>query len=73
MENSNIERLNSKLMALYNEREDLEQEIELAETMNRATEHLEEVMYDLNHSIKELETQLHNHEVEHLEQMKEAI
>lgn len=71
--NTHIERLNSKLMALYDEKQDLEQEIELAECMGREISDLEEQMFELNHSITELERQLHDHEMDHLEHMKEAV
>lgn len=73
MSNSNIERLNSRLMALYDEKQDLKQEIELTECMGREVFELEEQLFELDHSITELERQLHDHEIDHLEQMKEAV
>mgnify|MGYP001256189254 CR=1 FL=1 len=73
MSASNIERLDTKLRSLYDEREDLKQEIELNECMGKDTLEIEEQIFELNHSITELERQLHDYEVEHLEQMKEAV
>jgi predicted RNase H-like nuclease (RuvC/YqgF family) len=73
MSNSNIERLNSRLMALYDEKQDLKQEIELTECMGREVFDLEEQLFELDHSITELERQLHDHEMDHLEHMKEAV
>ena len=45
MSNSNIERLNSRLMALYDEKQDLKQEIELTECMGREVFDLEEQLF----------------------------
>ena len=73
MSNSNIERLNSRLMALYDEKQDLKQEIELTECMGREVFELEEQLFELELSIPELERQLHDHEMDHLEHMKEAV
>ena len=73
MSNSNIERLNSRVMALYDEKQDLKQEIELSECMGREVFDLEEQLFELDHSITELERQLHDHEMDHLEHMKEAV
>ena len=73
MSNSNIERLNSRLMALSDEKQDLKQEIELTECMGREVFDLEEQLFELDHSITELERQLHDHEMDHLEHMKEAV
>jgi predicted nucleic acid-binding Zn-ribbon protein len=71
MNNSFIERLHAKIMALYDEREELKLDIEMA-TDNRLDE-LEDQLHNLNHSIQEIEKQIHEEEANHLEQMKEAV
>jgi predicted nucleic acid-binding Zn-ribbon protein len=58
-------------MALYDEREELKLDIEMA-TDNRLDE-LEDQLHNLNHSIQEIEKQIHEEEANHLEQMKEAV
>ena len=70
-----IERLNNRLNSLYDEREELKLDLELAEGKadHSAIELIEEQMYELNHSILELENQLKDAEVEHLEEMRMAI
>lgn len=71
MNNSFIERLHAKIMALYDEREELKLDIEMA-TDNRLDE-LEDQLHNLNHSIKEIEQQIREEELDHLTYMKEAI
>ena len=70
-----IERLNNRLNSLYDEREELKLDLELAEGKadHSAMELIEEQIYELNHSILELENQLKDAEVEHLEEMRMAI
>ena len=70
-----IERLNNRLNSLYDEREELKLDLELAEGKadHSAIELIEEQIYELNHSILELENQLKDAEVEHLEEMRMAI
>ncbi|MEC7436058.1 MAG: hypothetical protein VYB27_03175 [Candidatus Thermoplasmatota archaeon] len=70
-----IERLNNRLNSLYNEREEFKLDLELAEGKadHSAMELIEEQIYELNHSILELENQLKDAEVEHLEEMRMAI
>ena len=70
-----IERLNNRLNSLYNEREEIKLDLELAEGKadHSAMELIEEQIYELNHSILELENQLKDAEVEHLEEMRMAI
>ena len=71
MNNRFIERLHSKLMALYDEREELQLDIEMANGREIAV--LEDQLHDLNHSIQEIEKQIREEESEHLSYMKEAI
>ena len=71
MNNSFIERLHAKIMALYDEREELKLDIDMA-TDNRLDE-LEDQLHNLNHSIKEIEQQIREEELDHLTYMKEAI
>ena len=66
-----VERLHSKLMALYDEREELQLDIEMANGREIAV--LEDQLHDLNHSIQEFEKQIREEESEHLSYMKEAI
>jgi|TARA_R100000030_G_scaffold91955_1_gene77298 predicted nucleic acid-binding Zn-ribbon protein len=66
-----VERLHSKLMALYDEREELQLDIEMANGREIAV--LEDQLHDLNHSIQEIEKQIREEESEHLSYMKEAI
>tara|TARA_B100001287_G_C22635458_1_gene507308 strand:+ start:299 stop:529 length:231 start_codon:yes stop_codon:yes gene_type:complete len=70
-----IERLNNRLNSLYDEREEFKLDLELAEGKadHSAMELIEEQIYELNHSILELENQLKDAEVEHLEEMRMAI
>jgi prefoldin subunit 5 len=70
-----IERLNNRLNSLYDEREELKLDLELAEGKadHSAIELIEEQIYELNHSVLELENQLKDAEVEHLEEMRMAI
>ena len=69
-----IERLNNRLNSLYDEREELKLDLELAEGKadHSAIELIEEQIYELNHSVLELENQLKDAEVEHLEEMRMA-
>ena len=71
MNNSFVERLHSKLMALYDEREELKLDIEMAN--DNAVDELEDQLHNLNHSIKEIEQQIREEELDHLTYMKEAI
>ena len=66
-----VERLHSKLMALYDEREELQLDIEMANGREIAV--LEDQLHDLNHSIQEIEKQIREEESDHLSYMKEAI
>jgi len=71
MNNSFVERLHSKLMALYDEREELKLDIDMAN--DNAVDELEDQLHNLNHSIKEIEQQIREEELDHLTYMKEAI
>ena len=71
MNSSFVERLHSKLMALYEEREELHLDIDMAQ--GNQQEDLEDQLHDLNHSIREIERQLREEESNHLSYMKEAI
>ena len=71
MNNSFVERLHSKIMALYDEREELQLDIEMANGREIAV--LEDQLHNLNHSITEIERQIREEEAEHLSYMKEAI
>ena len=71
MNASFVERLHSKLMALYDEREELQLDIDMA-TGDKLDE-LEDQLHDLNHSIREIERQIREEEANHLSYMKEAI
>ena len=71
MNNSFVERLHSKLMALYDEREELKLDIDMAN--DNAVDELEDQLHNLNHSIKEIEQQIREEEADHLTYMKEAI
>tara|TARA_B100001057_G_C22865033_1_gene956099 strand:+ start:2938 stop:3153 length:216 start_codon:yes stop_codon:yes gene_type:complete len=71
MNSRTIERCNNKLRALYDEKTELETDIELSGGNWLAT--LEDQLHDLNNSIKELERQLREAEIEHLEQMQQVI
>tara|TARA_B100001093_G_C26575024_1_gene904648 strand:- start:609 stop:824 length:216 start_codon:yes stop_codon:yes gene_type:complete len=71
MNNSFVERLHSKLMALYDEREELKLDIEMAN--DNGVDELEDQLHNLNHSIKEIEQQIREEELDHLTYMKEAI
>ena len=71
MNNSFVERLHSKLMALYDEREELKLDIDMAN--DNTVDELEDQLLNLNHSIKEIEKQINEEEANHLEQMKEAV
>jgi len=66
-----VERLHSKLMALYDEREELQLDIEMANGREIAV--LEDQLHNLNHSITEIEKQIREEEADHLKYMKEAI
>ena len=71
MNNSFAERLHSKLMALYDEREELKLDIDMAN--DNDVDELEDQLHNLNHSIKEIEQQIREEELDHLTYMKEAI
>mgnify|MGYP001223773999 FL=1 len=71
MNSRTVERCNNMLRALYDERTELETDIELSGGNWLAT--LEDQLHDLNNSIKELERQLREAEIEHLEQMQQVI
>jgi len=71
MNSSFVERLHSKLMALYDEREELQLDIDMAHG-NRQNE-LQDQLHDLNQSIREIEKQIREEESDHLSYMKEAI
>jgi TolA-binding protein len=71
MNNSFVERLHSKLMALYDEREELKLDIDMAN--DNTVDELEDQLHNLNHSIKEIEQQIREEELDHLTYMKEAI
>ena len=73
MNSSRVERLHGKLMALYDERTEIEMDINLYGDMGEPTDHYEEMLHDLNHSIREIEKQLREAEAENLSYMKEAI
>lgn len=66
-----VERLHSKLMALYDEREELQLDIDMAQGDRQ--DELEDQLHDLNHSIREIEKQIREEESDHLSYMKEAI
>jgi len=68
-----VERLHSKLMALYDEREEYYLDIEEAEAMGEATLPIEQQLSELNSTIKEIERQIREEESNHLSYMKEAI
>ena len=68
---SRIEAINVKLMALYDEREELQLDIDMA--TGDKLDQLEDQLHDLKHSIRELERQVHDYEIQHLDQMKEAV
>jgi len=73
MNSRTIERLHSKLMALYDEREEYYLDIEEAEAMGEATLPIEQQLSELNSTIKEIERQIREEEANHLSYMKEAI
>jgi regulator of replication initiation timing len=68
-----ITRLSNQLSRLYEERKDIQQDIEIEESMGNEIRELEEQVYNLNHSIAEIRQQLMTAESEHLNQLKEAI
>ena len=68
-----VERLHSKLMALYDEREEYYLDIEEAEAMGEDTLPIEQQLSELNSTIKEIERQIREEESDHLSYMKEAI
>ena len=71
MNSSFVERLHSKLMALYDEREELQLDIDMAQ--GDRVDQLEDQLHDLNQSIREIEKQIREEESDHLSYMKEAI
>lgn len=58
-------------MALYDEREELKLDIDMAN--DNTVDELEDQLHNLNHSIKEIEQQIREEELDHLTYMKEAI
>ena len=58
-------------MALYDEREELQLDIDMA--IGDRVDQLEDQLHDLNHSIQEIEKQIREEESDHLSYMKEAI
>ena len=73
MNSRTMERLHSKLMALYDEREEYQLDIQEAEAMGEDTEEIEEQLNELNSTIKEIERQMRDAETDALSYMKEAI
>ena len=71
MNSSFVERLHSKLMALYDEREELQLDIDMA--TSNTQDQLEDQLHDLSQSIREIERQIREEETDHLSYMKEAI
>lgn len=69
MDSRSAEQINNRLMALYDEREELKEEISLADDMRNDSTELENVLHELNHSIRELEKQLKEAEIEQLPKM----
>ena len=69
MDSRSAEQINNRLMSLYDEREELKEEISLADDMRNDSTELENVLHELNHSIRELEKQLKEAEIEQLPKM----
>ena len=69
MDSRSAEQINNKLMALYDEREELKEEISLADDMRHDSTELENVLHELNQSIAELEKQMAEAEAEQLPKM----
>ncbi len=65
----NIERISHKLAALNDEKIDLQSEIDLEDILGHDVEEMEQTMRNLNHSIRELETQLAGWEAQTLDQL----
>ena len=65
----NIERISHRLTALNDEKIDLQSEIDLEEILGHDVEDMEQSLRDLNHSIRELETQLAGWEAQTLDQL----
>ena len=73
MNSSRVERLHGKLMALYDERKEISTDISLGMSKSEDGRDLDEMLHDLNHSIREIEKQLREAEGENLSYMREAI
>ena len=73
MNSRTMERLHAKLMALYDEREEYQLDIQEAEAMGEDVEEIEQQLNELNSTIKEIERQMRDAETETLSYMKEAI
>ena len=73
MNSRTMERLHGKLMALYDEREEYQLDIQEAEAMGEDVEEIEQQLNELNSTIKEIERQMRDAETETLSYMKEAI
>ena len=69
MDSRSASQINNKLMALYDERVELKEEISLADDMRHDSTELENVLHELNHSIAELEKQMAEAEAEQLPKM----
>ena len=65
----NIERISHKLATLNDEKIDLQSEIDLEDILGHDVEEMEQTMRNLNHSIRELETQLAGWEAQTLDQL----
>ena len=65
----NIERISHKLAALNDEKIDLQSEIDLEDILGHDVEEMEQTMRNLNHSVRELETQLAGWEAQTLDQL----
>ena len=65
----NIERISHKLAALNDEKIDLQSEIDLEDILGHDVEEMEQTMRNLNHSIRELETQLAGWEAQTLDRL----
>ena len=73
MNSRTMERLHGKLMALYDEREEYQLDIQEAEAMGEDVEEIEQQLNELNSTIKEIERQMRDAETDALSYMKEAI
>ena len=69
MDSRSAEQIHNRLMALYDERSELEMDISLADDMRHDSTELENALHELNQSIAELEKQMREAEAEHLPKM----